>query len=275
MNNSKDNQSKNSIKLLCLGDIVGRSARNAIKETILPMRSNYDLIIANGENAAGGIGLNAKTANELFQAGIDVITLGDHAWQHKDFFDYLNKHTDTCIRPANFPSCCAGRGWTIVEIANIKIGIFNLIGRVFMQSLLECPFQTSKKIILESLTDCKIKICDIHAEATSEKIALARFLDGQVSLIFGTHTHVQTADDTILPHGTGYISDVGMCGSCEGVIGMDTETALSRFLTGIQYSYKLAKGKVIISGISCTIDCKTGKATEITRLNIPYYNEKI
>lgn len=266
----------NCLNIICFGDVVGRGARRALKALCPQLREDFkaDLIIANGENAAGGVGLDTGTALELRSAGIDIITLGDHAWQKKDFFEYLDKHTDHCIRPANYPAGCPGRGWTTFEVAGHKIGIINLLGRIFTTNGLDCPFKTAEKILNEDLADCRVIICDIHAEATSEKVAFAKFFDGRFSLIFGTHTHVQTADERILTGGTAYITDLGMCGSENGVIGMDTKTAISRFLTGIQYAYKIAKGDTQLSGIFCKIDLDTGKAISIERLAIPYTEEK-
>ena len=266
----------NNINIICLGDVVGRSGRRALEKLIPSLKEKYNasLVIVNGENAAGGVGLDTKTALEIKKAGVDVITLGDHTWQRKEFFDYLDKHPEYIIRPANYPEECLGRGWTIVESQGIKIGIFNLIGRVFIQGSINCPFKCADNILQNELSECDCTICDIHAEATSEKQALARYLDGRATLIFGTHTHIQTADECILPKGSAYISDLGMCGSMNGILGMDSGVSLARFITGIQYAYKCAKGNVKLNGIVCSIDKDSKQATAIQRISIECPDEE-
>ena len=258
-------------RVLCLGDIVGRPGRSACVRHVAALKELHkiDLVIANGENGAGGAGLDSSTAREIFNSGIDFITLGDHAFQRKDIHPFLERETERIIRPANYPKGAPGRGAAIIEISSMRIGICNLIGRVFIGHLVDCPFYTAELLISEYFKDCKIIIIDMHAEATSEKIAMARLLDGRVSLIFGTHTHVQTADQQILPGGTAYISDLGMCGSMEGVIGMDAQVAIKRFMTGLPHAYQIASGEGILNGIIATFDRTTGRAISIERLNYP------
>lgn len=258
----------NTVTILCFGAIVGRPGRLCLVQGIAELRSKFspDLIIANGENAAGGTGLDASTAREIFDAGVDVITLGDHTWQKKDLHQVLNEQSDRLVRPANYPAGAPGRGWTVVKRNGTSIAIFNLIGRVFMNHLVDCPFVKANELLEGPLRETKIRIGDMHSEATSEKIALGRLLDGRVSLLFGTHTHVQTADDTIFPGGMAYISDLGMTGSVDGVIGMDSEVALNRFRTGMPHAYKIAAGDGVICGVAVVIDSDTGKARSIERI---------
>lgn len=235
------------LRFICLGDVVGRPGRSALKRACEELRNDFaaDLIIANGENASGGVGIDAKTASEIKAAGVDIITLGDHAWQRHDFRDFIEgKGGEYCIRPANYPEGAPGKGWIVIERQEIKVGVVNLLGRVFMPVMVDCPFRCAEELLHGPLKDCHVRICDFHAEATSEKIAMGRFLSGRFSCVFGTHTHVQTADEAVSPEGTAYITDLGMCGSQAGVIGMDGEVAVSRFLTSLPSSYKTAKGDV-------------------------------
>lgn len=256
------------LSILCFGDVVGRTGRVALKLALPEIKARFsaDFVVVNGENAAGGTGLDAGTARELFEAGADVLTLGDHVWQKKDLHAVLDRESDRMVRPANYAAGAPGKGWLIVERHGVKIGVFNIIGRVFMNLLLDCPFSAADTLLAGPLAGCRVIIGDLHAEATSEKIAMGRYLDGRISLLFGTHTHVQTADETILPGGTAYITDLGMSGSADGVIGMDGEVALKRFLTGMPHAYKVAPGDGLLCGIAVQVDLQTGKALEITRI---------
>ncbi len=259
------------MKILCLGDVVGRPGRQVLKQCLqlLVQRCCADLVVVNGENSAGGLGISQSTAEEIRHSGADVITLGDHTWQKKESHAYINSHSDWIIRPANYPPGAPGRGWTIVQAKNqnqTKIGVFNLLGRVFMNFPLDCPFRTADSLLAEELRDCAVIIGDVHAEATSEKVALGRYLDGRVSLIFGTHTHVQTADESILSGGTAYISDVGMTGCLDGVIGMNAAIATKRFLSGMPLAYEVAEGPGTMQGVLADIDIATGKALSIERV---------
>lgn len=267
--NSSSMPAGNELRVLCLGDVVGRPGRRGIASTLRSLRSEHQIhcVIANGENASGGLGIDPESARELRDAGVDILTLGDHTWQRAGIGDFLEKNADWCIRPANYPPGAPGRGWTTVPLPQGKsIGVFNLLGRVYMTSPLDCPFRAADEILAGPLASCGIRICDMHAGATSEKVAMGRYLDGKVSAVFGTHTHVQTADEQLLPAGTGYISDLGMCGPADGVIGMATEVALARFLSGMHHSYKISPGGVRINGAIISVDRNTGRALSIERL---------
>ena len=216
------------MKVLCIGDIVGRVGRDMVFSYLDKAQYDYDLIIANGENAAHGRGITKPVYEELKRAGIDGITLGNHAWGCPDVVKVL-EYNDDIIRPANFDSGCPGIGSMVLKVKNgIEVGIINLIGRVYMQPA-ESPFTMVEPIIEKLKKRTNIIIVDFHAEATSEKVAMGYFLDGKVSVVFGTHTHVQTADDTILPGGTGYITDLGMCGPVHSVLGVEKNTVIKRF----------------------------------------------
>ena len=254
------------LRILFIGDIVGRPGRGALKQWLPGWRKEHeiDFVVANGENAAGGMGMTSKTYHELLDLGIDVITSGNHIWSKKEIYPILDS-SDRLLRPANYPENVPGKGWTSHTTHDQKVLIINLEGRVFMKSL-ECPFKTVDKILEEF--DGKIVLVDFHAEATSEKIALGWYLDGRVSAMVGTHTHVQTADETILPRGTAYISDLGMTGPMDSVIGMKKDVVLHRFLTQMPSKFEVAKGRTVISGALVEIDPETGRAISIERIQI-------
>lgn len=258
-----------TIKILCLGDVVASPGRAALKEHLrnIQKQNNIDFTIVNGENACGGIGLDLKHAYELRDYGIDVITLGDHTWSKKEIVTLFESNPNWIIRPHNYPDGVPGLGYTTIKNSRgISINVVNLLGRVFMDGLWNCPFKASDQIFEQLSERSNITIFDFHAEATSEKIAFARYVDGRASLVFGTHTHVQTADENVLPGGTAYISDLGMCGSTAGVIGMDAGVAIYRFTSGRPKYYEAAKGDGVLHGIICEIDTNTGKAIKIDRL---------
>jgi len=257
-----------TIKVLCLGDVVGEPGRTLVQELLPGLRKEFalDLIIANAENAAGGLSPDIKTSEELHAAGVDVLTSGDHVWKRKEFYPFLDQNKHWAIRPANFPEGAPGAGVCLIEKRGVKIGVMNLIGRVFMNATLDCPFKKADQLLQSELSSTKIIICDLHTEATSEKVAMGRYLDGRTSLVFGTHTHVQTADEQIFSGGSAYISDLGMCGSFDSVIGMDPETAIARFTTGLPSSYKVGAGRKILCGVVCEIDSANGKALKIERV---------
>ena len=261
--------------MLCLGDIVGAPGRSALKTALPVLKKDLqaDFVIANGENASGGAGLDPKSAEEILSFGVDLITLGDHTWQRASIKEYLDKNRENCIRPANYPGEVPGRGWAIKEAAGVKIAVFNLLGRIFMGGPLDCPFSCADKLLNTALSDCRIRILDMHAEATSEKIAMSRFLDGRVSLIFGTHTHVQTADEELFSSGTAYISDLGMCGPTQGVLGMKSTVSIKRFTNGMRYSYEVESGPSALQGIFCDFKAQTGHASYIERIRIPLLTE--
>ena len=255
------------MNLLFIGDIVGRPGRRAVK-TILPeLIQTYepDAIIANGENAAGGLGLTQDTAKELLDLGVTLLTTGNHVWQKKEFYRFLDADCRT-LRPANYPPGAPGKGATTITLPNnIKLGIINLIGRVFMAPL-DCPFRVADSLVTELSGECDLIVVDFHAEATSEKIAMGWFLDGRVACIVGTHTHVQTADERILPGGTGYISDLGMTGPINSVLGVKTDIIVERFLSGLPKRFQTASGPTELCGAVVTIDECTGKTKAIERI---------
>lgn len=261
---------KDIFTIACFGDVVGRPGRELLRQKIPGLRSDrrIDCVIVNSENASGGRGLEPQSADEIFAAGVDVITLGDHTWQAKDLRGYLETNRHRCIRPANYPDGAKGRGWTLVEINGLKIGVMNLIGRVFTGLLVDCPFRKADEILDGPLAKADFVVCDMHAEATSEKIGMARWLDGRAAIVFGTHTHVQTADERLLPGGTAAISDVGMCGSMNGVLGMDADVALERLTTGLPSAYKVAEGAPALHGIVCVLDRESKKPISIERIRI-------
>lgn len=256
-----------TMKILVIGDIVGSPGREAIKTLVSPLKQELgiDFVIANAENASGGSGITAKVAAELFASGVDVLTSGDHIWKKPEIFELINQE-ERILRPLNFPSGAPGRGAKVFKGKNgVKVGVININGRVFMDAL-ECPFKTALKAVEELAAETKIIIVDIHAEATSEKIALGWYLDGKVSAIFGTHTHIQTADEKILPQGTAYITDVGMTGPYDSVIGRRVEDVLTRFLSSIPVRFQVAEGNIQLHGALVEIDEATGKARSILRI---------
>ncbi len=257
----------NKVKLVFLGDIVGSSGRKAVRIFLPEIIKKYkcDFIIANAENAAGGYGLTQKVAEELFSYGIDILTSGNHIWK-REFFPYLQK-TERVLRPANYGEGAPGKGWTIYTKNNIKLAVINLEGRIFMRPL-ENPFTIGKKLAQEFLKETPFIIVDFHAEATSEKLTLGYFLDGLVSAIIGTHTHVQTSDERIFPKGTGYITDVGMCGAFESVIGMKISQALEMYLSMVPRKLEVEKDKKIkVEGLFLEFNEK-GKTTYIERFRL-------
>ncbi|RLD12131.1 MAG: TIGR00282 family metallophosphoesterase [Chlamydiae bacterium] len=251
------------MKILIIGDIVGRPGRNAVKALVPKLRDElkYDLFIANAENSAGGKGITFDTMNELLDSGVDVITTGDHVYQQSCAAAALD--IPQVIRPLNYPDAAPGAGWQIVETDNgIKVAVVNLIGRVFMKPV-DCPFKAIEKILAEIHQQTKIVVVDFHAEATSEKIAMGWFLDGRVSAVCGTHTHVQTADNRILANGTACLTDLGMTGARNSILGCEVAPVLNHFLTGMPNRYKIAKENVWLTGALIDIDEITGKAGSI------------
>jgi len=255
------------MKILFIGDIVGEPGRHAVKELLPKIKKSegVEFVIANCENTAGGSGITPALADELFGYGIDCLTSGDHIWKRKEILEKLESDS-RLLRPANYPGGDPGSGSTILESeSGVKVGVINLIGRVFMQPV-ECPFKTAKELVEKLKGKARVIIVDIHAEATSEKIALGWYLDGLVSAIIGTHTHVQTADEKILPQGTAFISDAGMTGPFDGVIGRKKEQILNRFLTQMPTKFEMAEGDIQLHGVIIDVDDKTGKADSIKRI---------
>lgn len=254
------------MRVLALGDIVGRPGRRGLKQVLPKLRQELrpDLIIANGENAAGGIGLTQSVAEEIWEAGVDIITTGNHVWNKREIYPVLERE-ELLLRPANYPPGTPGRGWTIWKNNEYSVAVVNLIGRTFLEPL-ECPFRVIDLLLSKIKRDADIIIIDFHAEATSEKVAFGWYVDGRASMVFGTHTHIQTADNRILPNGTGYITDIGMTGPRDGVIGMDREIVIQRFLTQLPTRFKVAAGDVDIMGIWADIDPACGRTLQIERL---------
>jgi metallophosphoesterase (TIGR00282 family) len=257
------------MNILFIGDIVGAPGRRALEE-LLPRvvdRQFIDLVVANGENASGGLGITPQVADQLLAQGIDVLTSGNHIWKHKEIIPYLES-TDRLIRPANYPPETPGRGYAIVETAaGEAAAVINLEGRVFMNPL-ECPFRTVDRVLEAIPKEVKVVLVDMHAEATSEKQAMGWHLDGRVSAVLGTHTHVQTADERILPNGSGYISDAGMTGPVDSVIGMKREIILERFLSQRPQPFKVATQNIQLQGVIVKID-PLGRCLEISRVHLP------
>lgn len=253
--------------LLVVGDVHGRPGRRILKERLPRLRARYDarFIIANGENAAGGAGLSREVADEILGAGVDVITGGNHIWQHRDAYELLDAET-RIIRPLNYPPGVPGRGTTVATSKDgVPVAVLNLQGRVFMPEV-DDPFRTVRAEIEGVRERARVIVLDFHAEATSEKVAMGWYLDGKISALIGTHTHVQTADERILPQGTAYISDVGMTGPRDGVIGMDRERILERFLTALPVRFEVASGPAQLNAVVVDIDEDTGKARRIERI---------
>lgn len=256
-------------RVLCLGDVVGRPGRRAVTELLpeLIRERRIDAVVANGENIAGGSGLTETLAQKLWSAGVDVITSGDHVWRKQAFAEVLRRDR-RALRPHNYSKEAAGRGVTVVQTpGGVPIGVINVLGRVFMEPV-NCPFQAVDEA-LEWIGDrARIIVVDVHAEATSEKIALGRYLDGRVSAVVGTHTHVPTADEQVFPKGTAYVTDLGMCGPYESVIGRAIEPVLYRFTTQMWAAFDVAEHDARISGVLITVDRETGRARDIERVHV-------
>lgn len=262
------------MNILFIGDIVGSPGRRAISALLSGLKEEYslDFVIANAENASGGSGIIPRVAEELFGSGVDVLTSGDHIWKRKEIFELIGREK-RILRPLNFPASSPGRGSNIFKTKEgKKIGVINVNGRVFMEAL-ECPFKTALAAREELAQETKIIIVDIHAEATSEKIALGWYLDGKVSAVLGTHTHIQTADERVLPQGTAYITDVGMCGPYDSVIGRKVENVLERFITSMPVRFEVADENIKLCAVVVDIDEKTGRAKSIQRIQKGLLNE--
>ena len=254
------------MKILAIGDIFGRSGRDAVFSQLEHSRDEYDLIVANAENAAHGRGLSKPVYEELLRAGIDAFTLGNHSWGCPDIVNIM-RYSDNICRPANFEGDVCGTGSAVVKAKNgVRVGIINLIGRTYMPQQAKSPFYTADAEIEKLSGKCDIILVDFHAEATSEKMALGYYLDGRVSAVFGTHTHVQTADEKILPHGTGYITDLGMTGPSVSVLGVEKNIIVARFLGGMPQKFEVAEGKPQFCGAVFEIDENTKKTLEIKRI---------
>ncbi|MFC5402012.1 TIGR00282 family metallophosphoesterase [Cohnella soli] len=256
------------MKVVFIGDIVGNVGRNAVKRLLPWIKDKYNphIVIANGENSAGGRGINAQITRELFEWGVHGITMGNHTWDNRDIFEFIDDEP-RLIRPSNLPPGTPGNGSMIVKVGGKELGVVNLIGRTFLPPS-DCPFRKADEEIEELRRRTKCILVDFHAEATSEKIAMGWYLDGRASLVVGTHTHVQTNDARILPEGTAYLTDAGMTGPRDGVLGMEKETVLSRFITGMPGRFTVAESKWTLNGVFVDIDDATGKATKVQLISL-------
>ena len=257
------------MRILFIGDIVGSPGRDVVQARLaeLVREHSADLVIANGENAASGFGITPRLAEGLFNAGIEVITGGNHSWDRREILEYIPSEP-RLLRPANFPEGAPGRGTYLGTTRNgSPYAVLNLMGRVFMNPL-DCPFRTADRLLAGIPAETKVIFVDMHAEATSEKQAMGWYLDGRVSAVVGTHTHVATADEHVLPNGTAFITDVGMTGPHESVIGMDRTAMTKRFLDGLPARFEVALGDVQLNGVLIDVDDATGRARKISRLNV-------
>jgi|SRR5579859_5433505 len=259
--------SEGDFKILFVADVVGHPGREALKAILPRLREelNPDLAVVNGENAAAGFGLTAKLVTELQDSGADVITTGNHVFAQREFVAELPA-LDRVIRPANYPPAAPGRGWCVVKAGGHEVLVMNLMGRIFTAENLDDPFRAAD-VILAAHPEIRLVLCDMHAEATSEKNAMGWYLDGRVSAVVGTHTHIPTADARVLPGGTAYVTDVGMVGPRDGCIGMDKDVVLKRFLTGVPSRFVVAAGIVTFNSVLVTISTPSGRATSIQRID--------
>jgi len=257
------------VKVLFIGDIFGEPGRRALAKAVprLVAQRQIDIVIGNGENAAGGFGITPELAEELFDLGLAVITTGNHAWDKKEILDYFPREP-RLLRPANYPGGVPGHGSVVVESASgEQLGVLQLMGRAYMPTL-DCPFQVAKKEMADLKKRTTAVIVDMHAEATSEKMAMGHYLDGEAVAVVGTHTHVQTADDQILPKGTAYVTDIGMTGPLHSVIGVKKELAIEKFLTGMPRRFEVASGPSVFCAVLLELDARLGKALTIERVRI-------
>jgi metallophosphoesterase (TIGR00282 family) len=256
------------MNVLFIGDIVGSPGRNAVKKVLPALRSKYNphIVIANGENAAAGRGITAAIVRELFDAGVHGITMGNHTWDNKDIFEWIDDQPKL-VRPANFPEGAPGQGAAIIKANGKELAIVNLQGRTFLPPI-DCPFRKADELIDSLRSKTKCILVDFHAEATSEKIAMGWYLDGRASIVIGTHTHVQTNDDTILPGGTAYLTDVGMVGSKEGVLGMERNAVIYKFTTQLPSRFVVDEGAWHFHAVLAEIDDSTGSAKRMQKIRL-------
>jgi metallophosphoesterase (TIGR00282 family) len=256
------------LTVLFLGDIVGEPGRTAVIAQLpeLKTRHGLDFVIVNGENAAGGRGITGKITIDLLRAGVSVITTGDHIWDQKEILSFIDTEP-RLLRPVNYPSGAPGNGSIVLETAKGKIGVINVQARTFMQPILENPFRAVETVVTKMRHETGNIVVDVHGETTSEKIAMGRFLDGKVSAVIGTHTHVQTADEQVFPGGTAFICDAGMCGPVNSILGRAIDPIMNRFISNLPASFPVAGGEVRLRGVLIEIDETTGRAVRIRRVN--------
>ena len=256
------------LTILFLGDVVGEPGRNAVIARLPELKAQHavDFIVVNGENAAGGRGITGKITIDLLRAGVSVITTGDHIWDQKDIVAFIGTEP-RLLRPINYPEGAPGAGSIVLETAKGKVGVINVQGRTFMQPILENPFRAVEEAVAKMRTETTNIIVDVHGETTSEKIAMGRFLDGKVSAVIGTHTHVQTADEQIFPGGTAFLCDAGMCGPINSILGRAIEPIMNRFISNMPAPFPVAAGEVRLRGALIEIDETSGRARRITRVD--------
>ena len=256
------------MKVLFVGDIVGRPGRTAVRHFVPRLREQHqlDFCVGNSENSAGGAGITPDSADELLASGLDLLTSGNHTWSKREITPYLAKAGSRQLRPANYPEGAPGRGHAVIEARGLRLGVLNLEGRVFMKAL-DCPFRAADRLVAElTAAGARCILVDMHCEASSEKNALGHYLDGRVSAVIGSHTHIQTADARVLGGGTAFMTDAGMCGPWDSVIGVRKEAAIERFLTARHAQFETASGEVYLQGAVVEIDDQTGRARSITRV---------
>jgi metallophosphoesterase (TIGR00282 family) len=257
------------MNILMVGDVFGESGRSAVARLLPGLRREHaiDLVVANVENAAGGFGVTPAFARAFLDQGVDVMTSGNHIWDKREIVEYIAKE-NLLLRPANYPAGTPGVGWVTVKAGPHRVAVVNLMGRVFMNPI-DCPFRTADALLPELRRETPVVLVDMHAEATSESVAMGWYLDGRVSAVVGTHRHVQTADERVLPGGTAYITDLGLTGPTDGVIGVDREAIIQRFLTQMPTRFETAKGPAALHGVVITVDPESGRASAIRRLQVP------
>src|SRR6266403_5339971 len=256
------------LSVLFLGDIVGEPGRSALITRLPELKEKYaaDFVVVNGENAAGGRGITGKITIDLLRAGVSVITTGDHIWDQKEILSFIDTEP-RLLRPVNYPDGAPGNGSIVLETARGKIGVINVQARTFMQPILENPFRAVETVVMKMRQETVNIVVDVHGETTSEKIAMGRFLDGKVSAVIGTHTHVQTADEQIFSGGTAFLCDAGMCGPANSILGRAVEPIVNRFISNLPALFPVARGEVRLCGAIVSIDESTGRALSINRIN--------
>jgi len=257
------------MKILMVGDVFGEPGRAAVKKLLPRLRQEHaiDLAVVNVENAAAGFGVTPQIAREILDQGADVMTSGNHIWDKKEIVEYITKE-NLLLRPANFPAGTPGVGHVTVKAGPHRVAVVNLMGRVFM-SAIDCPFRKADEILTEVSKETRVVLVDMHAEATSESVAMGWYLNGRVSAVVGTHRHVQTADERVLPGGTAYITDLGLTGPTDGVIGVDRDQIIQRFLNQMPIRFETARGPASLQGVVIALDPETGRASSIRRLRVP------
>ncbi|MEK6674473.1 MAG: TIGR00282 family metallophosphoesterase [Planctomycetota bacterium] len=256
------------LRLLCVGDVVGAPGRRVLREALaaLVKSKQIDCVIVNAENTAAGSGLTPTLYDKIISYGTDLITLGDHIYRRREIIPLLER-SDRIVRPANLPAAAPGKDFAICKTASgHRVAVISLLGRMFIKSVANCPFAAVDRVLAAIPKDVKIVVVDMHAEATSEKVAMGWYLDGRVSVVFGTHTHIPTADERVLPKGTGYITDLGMTGPFDSVLGRDKQRVVSTMITGVPDTLDVAEGDARLSGVIVTVSANTGHATNIERV---------